>query len=875
MSRSLQPKATGHAVYHNLPLQPTPLIGREWVTFAACDLLRRRDVRLVTLTGAPGIGKTRLGIQVAADLLQEFPGGVYFVPLAPVVDPQFVLRTVVRGLGIKEAPTQPIIDSLKLFIADQRILLLLDNFEQVVSAAPSLAELLSVCPRLKLLVTSRAILHLRAEHEFSVPPLSLPGKEQEADKAVDDAHALLQHEAIALFVQRAQAVKHSFRLTADNTSAVVEICRQLDGLPLAIELAAARIKILSPQAILSRLEHRLEFLIGGAQDLPERQRTLHRAIGWSYDLLEPEEQALFRRLSVFSGGCTLQAAQAVALAAGDAAEFQRLDPLEGLTALIDKSLLRQSETAEGEARFWMLETIREYASERLENSQEGRQVRRAHALYFCELVERAEPELYGVQQALWFRRLEADYENIRRALGWSLTDEGDVLVGLRLARGLKYFWENYGFISEGRQWLATLLSTVESALSEQVDNTDVMRIQAHALLQLAALAREQAGLTEARHYLLHSLILSRKLGDKLEIARTNYLLGRVALNQGQPVDARRFLEESLELSREVGDRQGLAMGLVGLAYTYVDEKPNDYARASALMKESLAISHELGDSAIIANILQDLGGVELLEGKYADAVPHIEESLVRAQEIGSTRILADGLSMKGEVAFNMKDYPNAEAYLLEGLVLYRAMGSLHYIAGNLGLLTGLASAQGNLERTAVLLGALDKLLNPTGISLMQPISARLAYESTLAAARPRLEEEPLLALWEAGQQMSLEETISYVLGELEVSGPPATASAAPQLSSMAATALAANMAAAAATSPTSHNTYPSQLTPRESDVLRLIAAGKSNEEIASTFVLSVRTVERHINSIYQKIGATGKAARAKATAYALREGLVR
>jgi predicted ATPase len=410
-------------------------------------------VRLLTLTGPGGTGKTRLGLQVAADLLEDFESGVFFVPLEALRDPTLVASSIARTLGLQDRAGQVLLDSLRESLQDKQMLLVLDNFEQVVAAAPLVAELLAACPRLKCLVTSRVVLRLRGEHEFPVPPLDLPDP-----RHLPAMDTLSQYAAVELFIQRALALKPDLRVDNATAPAVVAICVRLEGLPLAIELAAARIKLFPPQALLARLGRRLELLRGGTRDMPERHQTLRHAIAWSYDLLEAGEQALFRRLAVFAGGCTLEAAEVVcqAVHAPAAGPGQSLEVLDGVASLVDKSLLRQQAQVSGEPRFRMLETLCEYGLECLTASGEEPAVRRAHADYYRVLVEAAEPALTGPAQEAWLEQLEAEHDNVRAALRWA-EESGEAEMGLRLAGALCQFWLIRGHLREGQEWFARLL----------------------------------------------------------------------------------------------------------------------------------------------------------------------------------------------------------------------------------------------------------------------------------------------------------------------------------------------------------------------------------------------------------------------------------
>src|SRR5215207_6071760 len=406
---------------NNLPTQPTPLIGRERELEEVLSMLRSTHVRLLIFTGPGGTGKTRLGLQAAAELTDEFEDGVFFVALAAIRDPALVAPTITRTLGLTESSNQPPEEILKGYLRDRQTLLVLDNFEQILASAALLDALLSAAPGLKVLATSRTALRLYGEHEFAVPPLSLPDT-----GSLPPVEHLTRYEAVRLFLDRARAIRPDFSLTEENAPAVIEICSRLDGLPLAIELAAARIKLLPPQAMLSRLGNRLKLLTGGARNLPERQRTLRNAIAWSHEMLDEGEKTLFARLAVFSGGSTLEAIEAVCDAEGDLP----VDALDGVSSLLDKSLLRQEEGLEGEPRFAMLETIREYAREELEESGDAEEVKRAHAEYFLALAEEADPELKGPGQLEWLQRLETEHDNMRAAFTWALRQE-EVELGLQ------------------------------------------------------------------------------------------------------------------------------------------------------------------------------------------------------------------------------------------------------------------------------------------------------------------------------------------------------------------------------------------------------------------------------------------------------------
>ncbi|MEA2572919.1 MAG: hypothetical protein QOH93_217, partial [Chloroflexia bacterium] len=607
-------------VSNNLPVQPTPFIGREKEVEAACALLQREAVRLVTLTGPGGTGKTRMAVQIGEQMLLDFRHGVFFVALASITDHTLVAGTIAQTLGIMEGANRPIIEGIKAYLRDRHMLLILDNFEQVVDAAPVVADIMTGAASLKVLVTSREILHLRGEHEFPVPPLTMPDT-----RHLPPVERLTQYEAVRLFVDRAMSLRPDFQVNEENAAAVAEICASLDGLPLALELAAARIKILSPEAMLARLQDqdagegkaRLKLLVGGHRDLPTRQQTLRNTIGWSYDLLDEAERTLFRRLSVFAGGRSFEAIEAVC----NAHAALPIDPLEGVASLVDKSLLRQGAGPGGEERYLMLETIQEYAREKLEESGEADALQQEHAAYFLQMAERAEPQLRGSRQAEWLERLEAEHDNLRAALKWDI-EQGHPEEALRLGAALVEFWKARGYLSEGRTWL-------EAALEISDAPTEA---RARALMAAGNLASAQGDYARASSVLLESLELFRQSGDKVRIAATLKNLGNDARLQGNYDAAYAYFEEGLQIARELGNRQevGTMLGDIGI----VAQSLGDQEGARTYYEESLQIRRELKDRRGIAMMLVNLGELARGSGDYDTAQTLYEEGLAIARELG-------------------------------------------------------------------------------------------------------------------------------------------------------------------------------------------------------------------------------------------------
>ncbi len=739
----------------NLPVSRTGFVGREKEVAAAKELLVRPDVRLVTITGPGGIGKTRLAVQVASGLVEQFPGGIHFVALSPLNDPGLIASVIVQTLGLREVGGQSPLEILKKNLQDSlrgSTLFLLDNFEHLIPAAQTVAELLAAGPNLKILVTSRAALHVYGEHEFPVPPLALPDS-----RSLRSLGALSQYPAVALFVQRAVAAKPDFELNRENAPVVAEICARLDGLPLAIELAAARVKVLSPSSMLTRLASRLQLLTGGARDLPERQQTLRAAMDWSYDLLNAAEQKLFRRLSVFVGGCNLEGVEAVCDTKGDL----DLDLLDGMASMVDKSLSQQVERADGESRFIMLETIREYALEKLQASGEEAITKRAHAAYCLVLVEEEAADRSGAAGPAWLEHCALEHDNLRAGLEW-LTDTGNADWGLRLGTALFRFWEIREYLAEGRERLGKLLRLAGASTSTKA--------RTRALFAAGVLAGEQGDYASADLLIRESQDIARQLDDKTGVAVSLNALAVFARDQGDVATAHTLFEESLVLWRELGDQKAVARGVSNLAN--VVRLQGEHDRARSLYAECLAIFRGLGDRTGVGWSLNYQGDAARDQGDFASARTLYERALAIFWELGDRWGIAGTLADLGSLAREQRDYPTAHSLYRESIKTFQELDHKRGIARLLECFASSAAAQGQAERSLRLAGAAAALRQNIGAPLTPAEQVKL--ETSLDLARQAMTNTAGATAWLQGWALPIEKAIEEGLAP-EAASPSAVA----------------------------------------------------------------------------------------------------
>ena len=800
-----------------LPVSLTSLIGREQEIETLCLLLRRPDVHLVTITGPGGVGKTSLALQVARELsgirssgsAQDFADGIFFISLAPISDPTLIIPTIAQILGVTESPNRLLLDTLKDSLRNKQILLLLDNFEQIISAAPLLSELLSDCAGLQMLVTSRESMRLRGEHEFPLAPLALPDQ--------PSLEILMQYPSVALFVQRARAIQPDFKLTSENASAVTEICARLDGLPLAIELAAARIKLLPPQAMLRQLqESPLQMLTGGARDLHPRQKTLRSTVQWSYDLLNADERRLFRWLSVFVGGCTLEAALTVM---GQQASLDNLD------SLVNKSLLGQHETGYS-PRLSMLETIREFGFGQLNHTNELESARRAHATFYLTFAEDAERELTGVDQKSWLQRLEREQDNLRAALRWAIEHHA-VDTAQRMAGALQPFWFRRGHWSEGRRWLEESLAIDSGAAQNQL-------IRAKALFAAGMLARFQGDFARARILCEQSLTSCRDLGDKTGVLKALAQLSRISSFQDDQTATNGFVAEAASLIESLPDSIVKADAYTDIAIAMISHPVRQGLyppEALHYVHESERIQRALNNPAGLALALIHLASHALFAGEYALAASQLDESERVIMELGDDRLLSRLAMIRIFLDLHKGDFTTARRRVEEILQQVLNRGD-HHVASSLPILSVILHGQGLHVWSARVFGLAEALTRAgQWNSEVAVVDQRLHTGDIRAEVRARLGDEAFDREMAAGQRLKLEDLLTI----------PHPQSPAPDLSM-----------------PVIDSDPGAALTAREIEVLRLLAQDLSNPQIAERLVVSRRTVDAHLRSIYEKLGVKSR-----------------
>ena len=800
------PKKAPDAGKHNLPAPRTSFVGREREIVESKRELAM--TRLMTFTGVGGAGKTRLALEVARDLVGAYQDGVWLVELAPLSEERLVPQAVARAMRVREQPGRPLIDTLTEALHKKATLLVLDNCEHLADSVAHLADtLLDSCSHLRVLSTSRETLEVEGEVVWRVPSLSVPDKDR-----LPAAGELMRYDAVRLFVERTRLRLSAFELTPQNATAVTEVCRKLEGIPLAIELAAARMDVLTAEQIAQRLDRALGLLTGGRAEVP-RHRTLRATLDWSHELLSEPERKLFRKLSVFAGGWTLEAAEAVG--AGDGIEEG--DVVELFLMLVDKSLV-VSEAEEGGFRYGMLEPLRQYARERLEESGEAQATKRVHAEYFLALAEEAEPRLWESGDKAWFDRLKKEHDNMRAALSWTLEHE-EAELALRLSGALRWFWRARGYYGEGRRWL-------EQALSEEGRTSAAAR--AKALDGVGWLASEQHDIDRVQAAAEEGLELSEEAGiGGVILANFKNLLGEAAWLQGDYERAAELFEEGLVLHREARNTRGVAWSVCSLAAVSSDR--GDYERSKELYEEAIALARKMGGALPLGDLLLALGWEYMLEGDHERATALNEEAAVLYRERGSRGGLKYALDTLGWAALAREDHERARALYEENLVLCRELGDKLVASASMDGLACYAASGGEAQRAARLFGAALALRE--GVGYRQKPRERSLREPYLTIAHSCSDEAAWETAFAEGQAMSFEEAVEYALSAEELSP------AAPRPPER----------------PSTGARHP-DLTRREKAVAALVAQGLTNRQIAKELMVSERTVENHVANILKKLG---------------------
>lgn len=733
----------GRVTPHNLPAMLTTFVGRERERE---QLARFLDTsRLITLFGPAGVGKTRLALHVASEVLEEFPDGVFWFPLATIDTPEAMLQAIAATFGLKEAANQSVSNSLALHFHNKRCLLILDDFEHIIAAAPCVTALLGAAPQLNVIVTSRAILRVYGEQVFHVSPLALP-QLPSANGIVPPVNDVLHYPAIALFIDRTHALHPDFTLTEQNVRAVIELCQRLDGLPLAIELAAARSDMFTPQEMLGHIASRLSLLTDGHRDLPARQQTLRNAIGWSYELLSEHEQHIFAHLAVFAGSFTVEAVQAVcSIPSGSEA-------MRELTALMDKSLLRVAQHAEGELRFIMLETIREFALEQLTSRADGDAIRTQHATFYMNRAEIAEPHLMGSEQQNWLNWLEADHYNFQAAIRWAI-EQNLTMISLRLAATLWRFWAMHSHTGAGRTWL-------EAALTTSKVSTGFEHLRAKAWLGMGTLAWSQGDYQQALPSLTASVFALRTVNDPGALATALNNLGLVYREQGDYDQAQQYFAESLTIRQTIGDKRGTAftlgnLGRVAFYQTRITE-------AAAYTEESLHVLRELDDEWGVATALYDLAEVVLYRGDYMQATQLLEEQLQRSRALGDKTLTGYAICSLGEVAYYRGQLTEAHRLLVEALVIQHETGNKEGGVATVERLAELSIPQHQLVRATRLWSAAQAQRRTIGAPL--PTVYHTRHTTLMATLQERLDAEVFQQACLDGQVMTWNEIVAEALG---------------------------------------------------------------------------------------------------------------